>query len=120
MPARTGGHPAKMLFQAIRIAVKAALSALVPSLEQALCQLNVGGRISVILFQSLVHRLEQTMFMLLSTVLHVPRGLPVVPVPAQPHTQLVNRKPIYSSAAELAANHRAHSAKLRELEKIRN
>lgn len=60
------------------------------------------------------------MFKEVSTVQDVPRGCPVVPEAAQPHTQLVNRKPIYSSAAELAVNHRAHSAKLREFEKIRN
>ena len=117
---RTGGHPAKKVFQAIRIAVNDELSALEASLEQALKLINVGGRISVITFQSLEDRLVKTMFKEVSTVQDVPRGLPVVPEAAQPHYQLVNRKPILPSAAELAENHRAHSAKLRVIEKIRN
>ncbi|MBF5067809.1 16S rRNA (cytosine(1402)-N(4))-methyltransferase, partial [Salmonella enterica subsp. enterica serovar Istanbul] len=57
---RTGGHPAKKVFQAIRIAVNDELSALESSLEQALKLLNVNGRISVITFQSLEDRLVKT------------------------------------------------------------
>ncbi|ARY91367.1 MULTISPECIES: 16S rRNA (cytosine(1402)-N(4))-methyltransferase RsmH [Lacticaseibacillus] len=117
---RTGGHPAKKVFQAIRIAVNDELSALESSLEQALKLLNVDGRISVITFQSLEDRLVKTMFKEVSSVQDVPRGLPVVPASAQPHYRLVTRKPILPSADELAENHRAHSAKLRVIEKIRN
>ncbi|ABJ70050.1 16S rRNA (cytosine(1402)-N(4))-methyltransferase RsmH [Lacticaseibacillus paracasei] len=115
---RTGGHPAKKVFQAIRIAVNDELSALESSLEQALKLINVGGRISVITFQSLEDRLVKTMFKEVSSVQDVPRGLPVIPASAQPNYRLVNRKPILPSEEELAVNHRAHSAKLRVIEKI--
>lgn len=115
---RTGGHPAKRVFQAVRIAVNDELGALEASLTQALVLLAPGGRISVITFQSLEDRLVKTMFKEKTTVQDVPRDLPVIPQDAKPDFRLVNRKPILPSAAELATNHRAHSAKLRVIEKL--
>lgn len=115
---RTGGHPAKKVFQAIRIAVNDELGALEVSLEQALHLLQPGGRISVITFQSLEDRLVKTMFKEVTSIKDVPRELPVIPASAQPDFKLITRKPITPSAAELAANHRAHSAKLRVVEKL--
>lgn len=114
---RHGGHPAKKVFQAIRIAVNDELSALEDSLEQALTLLNPGGRISVITFQSLEDRLVKTMFKEQSSLPELPAGLPVVPEELQPDFKLVTRKPILPNDDELAENHRAHSAKLRVIEK---
>ncbi|WP_179395262.1 16S rRNA (cytosine(1402)-N(4))-methyltransferase RsmH [Lacticaseibacillus absianus] len=114
---RTGGHPAKRVFQAIRIAVNDELGALEASLTQALTLLAPGGRLSVITFQSLEDRLVKAMFKEATTVRDLPRDLPVIPASAQPDFHLVGRKPILPSQAELDVNHRAHSAKLRVLEK---
>jgi 16S rRNA (cytosine1402-N4)-methyltransferase len=117
---RHGGHPAKKSFQAIRIAVNDELGALEESLEQALDLLNVHGRISVITFQSLEDRLVKTMFREKTSLsADLPQGLPVIPAGMEPHFKLVNKKPILPSAHELANNHRAHSAKLRVIEKIK-
>ncbi|MRN06313.1 16S rRNA (cytosine(1402)-N(4))-methyltransferase RsmH [Lactobacillus sp. 0.1XD8-4] len=117
---RHGGHPAKKSFQAIRIAVNDELGALEESLEQALDMLNVGGRISVITFQSLEDRLVKTMFREKTTLSDdVPQGLPVIPTGMEPNFKLINKKPIVASEEELAENHRAHSAKLRIIEKIK-
>lgn len=117
---RHGGHPAKKTFQAIRIAVNDELGALEDSLEQALELLNVGGRISVITFQSLEDRLVKTMFHEQDSLAdELPPGLPVIPPEMQPKFKLINKKPILPSQEELADNHRAHSAKLRIIERIK-
>lgn len=117
---RHGGHPAKKSFQAIRIAVNDELGALEESLEQAFDLLKTSGRISVITFQSLEDRLVKTMFREKSSLPDLPQGLPVIPAGMQPQFKLVNKKPVVPSHAELVANHRAHSAKLRVIEKIKN
>lgn len=118
---RHGGHPAKKTFQAIRIAVNDELGALEDSLEQALELLNVGGRISVITFQSLEDRLVKTMFHeKVSLADELPPGLPVIPPEMQPKFKLINKKPILPSQEELANNYRAHSAKLRIIERIKS
>lgn len=117
---RHGGHPAKKSFQAIRIAVNDELGALEESLEQALDLIKPGGRISVITFQSLEDRLVKTMFREKTSIAdELPPGLPVVPPEMQPDFKLINKKPIRPNQHELAENHRAHSAKLRVIEKIK-
>lgn len=114
---RKGGHPAKRVFQAVRIAVNDELGAVEDSLEQAIHLLKVGGRISVITFHSLEDRIVKTMFKEYSSVQDLPPGLPVVPEEFQPILGLVNRKPITASEQELAENNRSRSAKLRIAEK---
>ncbi|WP_395387025.1 16S rRNA (cytosine(1402)-N(4))-methyltransferase RsmH [Pediococcus parvulus] len=116
---RTGGHPAKRVFQAIRIAVNNELGVLETSLEQALELLKVGGRISVITFQSLEDRLVKNIFKEQANLPELPQGLPVIPKELEPHFKLATRKPILPSEDELAHNHRAHSARLRVIEKIK-
>ena len=91
---RTGGHPAKRSFQAIRIAVNDELGAVEDSLEQALTLLKPEGRISVITFHSLEDRLVKQLFKEVSQGPEVPRGLPVLPGQMQAPVALVNRKPI--------------------------
>ena len=120
MPAatrRTGGHPAKRSFQAIRIAVNDELGAVEDSLEQALTLLKPEGRISVITFHSLEDRLVKQLFKEVSQGPEVPRGLPILPGQMQAPFALVNRKPIVASPEELEANNRSRSAKLRILRK---
>lgn len=114
---RTGGHPAKRSFQAIRIAVNDELGAVEDSLEQALNLLKPEGRISVITFHSLEDRLVKQLFKEVSQGPEVPRGLPVLPGQMQAPFALVNRKPIVASPEELEANNRSRSAKLRILRK---
>ncbi len=114
---RTGGHPAKRSFQAIRIAVNDELGAVEDSLEQALALLKPEGRISVITFHSLEDRLVKQLFKEVSQGPEVPRGLPVLPGQMQAPYALVNRKPIVASPEELEANNRSRSAKLRILRK---
>ena len=111
------GHPAKQIFQAIRIEVNDELGAADESIQQAIDLLAVGGRISVITFHSLEDRLTKQLFKEASTV-DVPKGLPFIPDDLQPKLELVSRKPILPSKEELEANNRAHSAKLRVARKV--
>ncbi|KRN94010.1 16S rRNA (cytosine(1402)-N(4))-methyltransferase RsmH [Pediococcus stilesii] len=115
---RTGGHPAKKVFQAIRIAVNDELGALEESLEQALELINKEGRISVITFQSLEDRLVKRMFKEKTEVGDLPAGLPVIPDEMKPKFKLINKKPILPANEELEENRRSHSAKLRIIEKL--
>ena len=111
------GHPAKQIFQAIRIEVNDELGAADESIQQAMDLLAVGGRISVITFHSLEDRLTKQLFKEASTV-DVPKGLPFIPEDLKPKMELVSRKPILPSQEELENNNRAHSAKLRVAQKI--
>ncbi|MFT8361749.1 MAG: 16S rRNA (cytosine(1402)-N(4))-methyltransferase RsmH [Sporolactobacillus sp.] len=116
---RTGGHPAKRVFQALRIAVNDELGSLEAALRQSIQLLSVGGRLSIITFQSLEDRLCKQYFKKYSDPPELPPGLPVVPSDQQPLLRRINRKPVLPTAEELCANRRAHSAKLRIVEKIR-
>lgn len=113
---RKGGHPAKRVFQAIRIAVNDELAAFEDSLEQAIERVKVEGRISVITFHSLEDRLCKQMFQEYEKGPDVPRGLPVLPEAYTPKLKRVNRKPIVASDSDLEDNNRARSAKLRVAE----
>ena len=116
---RKGGHPAKRIFQAIRIAVNDELRVFEVSLEKALPLLNIGGRISVITFHSLEDRICKSFFKEKSELPPMPHGLPVIPKEFEPDLKLITRKPIVPSEEELEANNRARSAKLRAAEKIK-
>lgn len=113
---RKGGHPAKRVFQAIRIAVNDELSAFEDSVEQAIECVKVGGRISVITFHSLEDRLCKQIFQEFEKGPDVPRGLPVIPEAYTPKLKRVNRKPITATDDDLNDNNRARSAKLRVAE----
>ncbi|MCM3321810.1 16S rRNA (cytosine(1402)-N(4))-methyltransferase RsmH [Cytobacillus kochii] len=115
---RKGGHPAKRIFQAIRIAVNDELGVFEQSLEQAMGLLKSGGRVSVITFHSLEDRICKAAFKEASSTPDLPPGLPVIPDEYQPKMKLVNRKPIIPSEEELSHNNRSRSAKLRIIEKI--
>ena len=113
---RKGGHPAKRVFQAIRIAVNDELSAFEDSIEQAIENVKVNGRISVITFHSLEDRLCKQIFQEYEKGPEVPRGLPIIPEAYSPKLKRVNRKPITATEEDLDENNRARSAKLRVAE----
>jgi 16S rRNA (cytosine1402-N4)-methyltransferase len=114
---RKGGHPAKRVFQAIRIAVNDELGVFEKSLSQAIEVLNPGGRISVITFHSLEDRICKVIFKKNSEGPELPPGLPFIPEGFDPVLKLITRKPILPSNEELEHNNRARSAKLRIAEK---
>lgn len=115
---RTGGHPAKRVFQAIRIAVNDELQVFEDSLEQAIDLLGQGGRISVITFHSLEDRICKVTLKKASEIPPLPPGLPIIPEEFKPTVKLITRKPILPSEEELEVNNRARSAKLRIAEKL--
>ncbi|SHE37732.1 16S rRNA (cytosine1402-N4)-methyltransferase [Atopostipes suicloacalis DSM 15692] len=115
---RTGGHPAKRTFQAIRIAVNDELNAVSESIEQAIQLINIDGRVSVITFHSLEDRIVKQLFKEYSTVEEPPKNLPILPSEIQKAPlRLVNRKVILPSNEEVEHNKRSRSAKLRIAEK---
>ncbi|MFS0672341.1 16S rRNA (cytosine(1402)-N(4))-methyltransferase RsmH [Ornithinibacillus sp. 179-J 7C1 HS] len=115
---RKGGHPAKRIFQAIRIAVNDELQAFHDALHQAARIVNIKGRIAVITFHSLEDRICKQAFKKWSTNKETPRNLPVVPKEYEAPFKLLNRKPIVANDNELEENRRSRSAKLRIVEKI--
>ncbi|QTD43331.1 16S rRNA (cytosine(1402)-N(4))-methyltransferase RsmH [Sporosarcina sp. Te-1] len=115
---RTGGHPAKRVFQAIRIAVNDELGAAEESISDALELLRKGGRVCVITFHSLEDRLCKTLFKEASTLPELPPNLPVIPEGMEPTHKVVTRKPILPSQEEIEENKRSRSAKLRIAEKL--
>src|SRR4051794_38411057 len=115
---RKGGHPAKRVFQAVRIAVNDELAVFEKSINQAIDLLNPEGRISVITFHSLEDRICKAAFKKASETPNLPPGLPIIPDEYKPILKLISRKPILPSEEELEHNNRARSAKLRIAEKL--
>lgn len=109
------GHPAKQTFQALRIAVNDELRVFEVSINDALDMLNKEGRAVVITFHSLEDRICKTVFKE-RTTLDIPEGLPIIITEEAPF-KLVTRKPIVATDSELEENNRAHSAKMRIIEK---
>lgn len=116
---RTGGHPARRVFQAVRIAVNDELGAAEDSLTDALTLLKPKGRISVITFHSLEDRLCKAIFKEASSLPDLPRHLPIIPEGMTPDLKLITRKPIVPTDEEITQNKRARSAKLRVAEKVK-
>lgn len=114
------GHPAKKVFQAIRIAVNDELGELQLVLRDALELLHVGGRLCVISFQSLEDRIVKDTFSSFSKPKQYDKRIPILPqdMEAAPY-RLLNKKPITATEEELRENMRSHSAKLRCIERIR-
>jgi 16S rRNA (cytosine1402-N4)-methyltransferase len=116
---RTGPHPARRTFQAIRIEVNAELEHLESGLAAAFSVLSTGGRLAVLSYHSLEDRIVKERFTSWSSRPPVPRGLPVTGIPGEPPpARLVTRGAARPSADEIAANPRAESARFRVLERV--
>ena len=117
--AREGGHhPAKRTFQAIRIEVNGELDAIEPTIRDAVDILNSSGRIAIITFHSLEDRIVKQTYADLASGCNCPRSFPVCVCGRKPRVEVITRKPILPSEAELEENPRSRSAKLRVAEKI--
>lgn len=116
--ARRDGHPARRVFQALRIAVNAELDCLSEALDIAFSQLKVGGRLAVITFHSLEDRIVKQRFADFCKGCCCPPSFPVCVCGREPAGSLVLRKPVEASEEELAENPRSRSAKLRCIEKL--
>jgi 16S rRNA (cytosine1402-N4)-methyltransferase len=114
---RTGPHPAKRTFQAIRIAVNEELDVFASALEDAIALLNPNGRVSVITFHSLEDRICKKTFQKYATGCTCPPDFPKCVCDKKSILHIVNKKPIVPSELELKHNPRARSAKLRIAEK---
>ncbi|AWB45371.1 16S rRNA (cytosine(1402)-N(4))-methyltransferase [Paenibacillus sp. CAA11] len=115
---RTGGHPAKRSFQALRIAVNDELGAFKEALHQSVRCLAPGGRVSVITFHSLEDRLCKQIFAEYVEKCTCPPDFPMCVCGGKGTLKLINRKPLLPSEQELEQNSRARSAKLRVAEKL--
>lgn len=112
-------HPAKQIFQAIRIEVNHELDVIKPTLEQALEMLNVGGRVEVITFHSLEDKIVKKYFKEVCSIDDKIKGLPNIPKEYLPDFKLVVNKAIIPTDKELKNNNRARSAKLRIIERVK-
>ena len=112
-----GGHPAKRVFQAIRIEVNDELGILETAFRTAVNHLKPGGRIAIITFHSLEDRIAKNVLKELSRGCICPTELPVCMCNHQPEIKIIG-KPIQATADELEHNSRSKSAKLRIAEKL--
>ena len=119
MKFRIDKHPARQIFQAIRIEVNKELDVIEPALEQALSLLKVGGRVAVITFHSLEDRLVKNFFKEKCAIDERLKGMPNIPEEYLPDFNLVVNKAISPTEEELENNPRARSAKLRVIERIK-
>jgi 16S rRNA (cytosine1402-N4)-methyltransferase len=115
---RTGGHPAKRTFQALRIEVNDELGVLRRAIPAAIAMLRTGGRVVVLSYQSLEDKIVKTELVARSTS-HVPVELPFVPEGSQPELRLLVRGSEQAPATEVADNPRAASVRLRAAERVR-
>jgi 16S rRNA (cytosine1402-N4)-methyltransferase len=116
---RTGGHPAKRTFQALRIEVNGELTALEGALPAAVDALAVGGRMVVLSYHSLEDRMVKRVLRAGATST-APPDLPVVPAGHEPVLRLLTRGSEPATDAEIAANPRAASVRLRACERLRD
>lgn len=117
--AKRDKHPARKVFQAIRIEVNHELDILEQSILDAASLLKVGGRLCVITFHSLEDRIVKNTFKQLTTVDDMVKGLPNIPESYLPDYRLVNTHAISPTEAEIEVNNRSRSSKLRVIERIK-
>ena len=117
--AKRDKHPARKVFQAIRIEVNNELGILDKTMRDSLSMLNVGGRLAVITFHSLEDRIIKNIFKEVTEIDPKVKGLPNIPDSYLPDFKLVNNKAIIPSEMELENNNRSRSSKLRIIERIK-
>ena len=115
---RSGGHPARKTFQALRIEVNHELDVLETGLEAAVRWLNPGGRICVISYHSLEDRIVKHIFSEMSQGCTCPPDFPVCVCGKVPILQVETKRPLVAGEEELARNPRARSAKMRVARKL--
>lgn len=115
---RSGGHPAKRVFQAIRIEVNSELSILKQSVTDFFEALKPGGRLAIITFHSLEDRIVKNAFNDFCKGCTCPPDFPICVCGNKPKGKLVNRKPIVAGEEEQTMNSRSSCAKLRIIEKL--
>lgn len=113
-----GGHPAKRVFQAVRIEVNGELKILESALRDFTSVLKKGGRLAVITFHSLEDRIVKNTFTDLCTGCICPKDFPVCVCGHKPVAEKITRKPVIPGKEELSQNKRSKSAKLRVIEKL--
>jgi 16S rRNA (cytosine1402-N4)-methyltransferase len=115
---RTGGHPARKTFQALRIAVNDELGGLAEGLDTALERLRPGGRCAVVSYHSLEDRLVKRRFAAGATDCTCPPDFPVCVCDVSAELRVLTRAPLRPTQKEIEANPRARSARLRAVEKV--
>ena len=116
--ARRDGHPARRVFQALRIAVNGELDCLSAALDTAFDRLKVGGRLAIITFHSLEDAMVKNRFAAWRQGCICPKDFPVCVCGRTPAAALVLKKPATATEQELIENPRSRSAKLRCVEKL--
>ena len=114
---RSGGHPAKRTFQALRIAVNNELEIIETAIKDAVNSLKVGGRICIISFHSLEDRIVKHTFKDLARDCICPPKMPVCGCDEEAEIKIITKSAVTASEEELEENYRARSAKLRVAEK---
>lgn len=111
-------HPAKRTFQAIRIEVNSELDGLEEAIRDFVDVLKPGGRLGIITFHSLEDRIVKTTFASLTKGCTCPKDFPVCVCNNKPVVKNITGKPVVANESEIQENRRAHSAKLRVIEKL--
>lgn len=115
---KDGSHPAKRVFQAIRIEVNGELTILKQAVKDFAEVLKPGGRLAIITFHSLEDRIVKNTFKELATGCTCPKDFPVCVCGKKPKVKIITNKPVLPQTAELEENPRSKSAKLRAAEKL--
>ena len=112
-----GGHPAKRVFQAIRIEVNRELEVIKKVIPDIVERLNKNGRLCIITFHSLEDRIVKEKFREYEDPCTCPKDIPICVCNKKSLGKIITRKPIVAKTSELEENNRAHSAKLRIFER---
>lgn len=112
------GHSSKKVFQALRIEVNDELNILKNSIEDAIKNLKVGGRLVIITFHSLEDRIVKNVFNYSALECICPKQFPICTCDKKKEIKIINKKPILPLSSEISENSRSQSAKLRIVEKI--